>query len=172
MSALRTLRSVSLAALCLAASLSCAQAGQGDDELFSISVDGEQLAGTPPADAQDEASPADIQVKYDGLGVAPILNVATANSRRSFAVGDEVPFLASSNYPAFIARKEIRIFATGRHAAAAPVAVVKVDGTGRATWVMPPAEDTAGLDEFLDFSKGLWAIPIGLKFTCDLLGRS
>ena len=66
------------------------------------------------------ASSADIQVKYDGLGVAPILNVATANSRRSFAVGDEVPFLASSNYPAFIARKEIRIFATGRHAPAAP----------------------------------------------------
>ena len=148
MSALRSLRSVSLAALCLAASLSFAQAGQGDDELFSISVDGEQVVGTPPKDAQDEASPADIQVKYDGLGVAPILNVATANSRRSFAVGDEVPFLASSNYPAFIARKEIRIFATGRHAAAAPVAVVKVDGTGRATWVMPPAEDTAGLDEF------------------------
>ena len=149
MSTLRSLRSVSLAALCLAASLSFAQAGQGDDELFSISVDGEQLVGTPPAEARDEASSADIQVKYDGLGVAPILNLATANSRRSFAVGDEVPFLASSNYPAFIARKEIRIFATGRHAPESPVAVVKVDATGQAGWKMPPAQDTGGLDDFV-----------------------
>lgn len=142
------LLAVSLAAL-LVAGLGHARAGQSDDELFSISVDGEQVAGKPPKDSASPAlESADIQVKYDGLGVAPILNVATANARRSFAVGDEVPFLASNNYPAFIARQEIRIFATGRHAPAAPVAVVKVDATGRATWQMPPADETAGLDSF------------------------
>ena len=98
-------------------------------------------------DGVPEAS--DVQVTFDGLGVKPILNAATLSSRRSFAVGEEVIFLASSNYGAFIARQEIRIFATGRHAGAEPVAVVAVDASGRAVWVMPPAAETGGLDDFV-----------------------
>ncbi|MCA3572473.1 MAG: hypothetical protein IOC86_01050, partial [Aestuariivirga sp.] len=100
--------------------------------------------------ASDEAlEAADIQVTFDGLGVKPILNAATLSSRRSFAVGEEVAFLASNNYRAFIARQEIRIFATGRHAGAEPVAVIAVDPAGRAVWVMPPAAETAGLNDFV-----------------------
>lgn len=123
-------------------------------EMFSISVDGEHVAGTPgtpdktrKTDMALEA--ADIQVKYDGLNAKPFLNAATTASRRSFAVGDEVEFLASSNYPAYIAHQEIRIFATGRHAPAAPVAVVKVDKGNLARWVMPEPSATQGFDDFV-----------------------
>lgn len=140
-----TVLTVSLASLLLtaAAGLGAARADEMERELFSVTVDDEQVVGPAP-----EPDTAGIQVTYDGLGVAPILNAATANARRSFAVGEEVPFLASSNYPAFIARQEIRIFATGRYAPAEPVAVVKVDATGHASWTMPPATRTAGLDDF------------------------
>ena len=122
-------------------------------ELFSISVDGQQVAGTPrkpdKAPATDSAlAAADIQVTFDGLGARPILNVAVQEQRRSFAPGEEVTFRASNNYPAYLARQEIRIFATGRHAPASPVAVVPVDPSGHADWVMPEAADTQGFDAF------------------------
>jgi hypothetical protein len=124
------------------------------EELFSISVDGEQIAGTPRREGVDHSTDAaleaaDIQVKFDGLGVQPILNAAVTEQRRSFATGEEVTFRASNNYPAFITRQEIRIFATGRQAPAAPVAVVEVDQTGHADWTMPPPEETGGLADFV-----------------------
>ena len=64
---------------------------ENGEEMFSISVDGEHVAGTAPkggepAKAPGELGTADIQVKYDGLGGKPILNAATTDSRRSFAV--------------------------------------------------------------------------------------
>lgn len=131
-----------------------ARAQDAGDALFSISVDGQQVAGTPAgpdgnrkADLALEA--ADIQVKYDGLNAKPFLNAATTSSRRSFAVGEEVEILASSNYPAYIARQEIRIFATGRHAPVAPVAVLPVGNGNLARWTMPEAADTQGFDDFV-----------------------
>lgn len=144
-----------LAVLFLAtASLTPLALAQEAEELFSISVDGEHVAGTPrkddPAARTDAAlRAADVQVKFDGLGAKPILNAALAGQRRSYTAGEEVTFRASNNYPGYIARQEIRIFATGRHAPAAPVAVVSVDGGGHAAWVMPPASETKGFDDFV-----------------------
>lgn len=127
-------------------------------ELFSITVDGEHVAGTAPPKATDKVTgkaggsdlpEADIQVKYDGLGANPILNVATADLRRSFAAGEQVPFLASNNYPGYIARQEIRIFATGRNAPVDPVAVIPVAADGRASWTMPAGEGSGPDDGFV-----------------------
>lgn len=152
----RVILAWSFAALVAAAAITPLHAAEaaGDDELFSISVDGERVAGTdPPAPSAGKTGTAlqeaDIQVKYDGLVARPMLNVATANSRRSYETGAEVPFLASNNYPGYIARGEIRIFATGRDAPVDPVAIVTVGRDGKATWVMPPASATAGLDDFV-----------------------
>ncbi|MCO0638149.1 hypothetical protein M8745_19625, partial [Lutimaribacter sp. EGI FJ00014] len=51
-----------------------------------------------------------------------------------------VTFLATTNYPAFIERAEIRIFEEdGRDAR--PLAVLPVAVNGRADWVMPQAEE-------------------------------
>ncbi|WP_421694775.1 TonB-dependent receptor [Aestuariivirga sp.] len=149
----RTLALVTAALMSGSAMSSLRAQEAGGTEMFSISVDGEHVAGTPmPPDKQRKTDVAlegaDIQVKYDGLNAKPILNAATTSSRRSFAVGEEVEFLASSNYPGYIARQEIRIFATGRHAPAEPVAVVKVNAQGKALWTMPDAAVTAGLNDF------------------------
>jgi hypothetical protein len=139
--------------LALEAALPARAQDKTGEEMFSISVDGEHVAGTAPQGAEPGNAPAelgtaDIQVKYDGLGGKPILNAATSASRRTFAVGEEIEFLASSNYPAYIARSEIRIFAKGRHAPDAPIAVVPVGRAGRASWTMPDVAATQGYGDF------------------------
>ncbi|MCA3555030.1 TonB-dependent receptor [Aestuariivirga sp.] len=145
---------LALVPLLLLCGTALARAGEPEDALFSISVDGQHVAGTPGTPDKNRNTDkaleqADIQVKYDGLNARPILNAATASSRRSFAVGEEVEILASSNYPAYIARQEIRIFATGRRAPAAPIAVVKVGKGNIARWTMPEASATQGFDDFV-----------------------
>jgi hypothetical protein len=117
-----------------------------DGEMFAISVDGQHVAGTPVDDNRERQTDKalegiDIQVKFDGLGVAPMLNVSTFPVRRAFGAGEDVHFLASSNYSAWVSRGEIRIFADGPNAPEAPIAVVETTAAGAATWVMPSVED-------------------------------
>ena len=151
---MRATRISAVLALALLCGTALAQAQDAADALFSISVDGEHVAGTPgTTDASRKTDraleAADIQVKYDGLNAKPFLNAATTSSRRSFAVGEEVEILASSNYPSYITRQEIRIFATGRNAPASPVAVVKVGAGNLARWTMPEAAATKGFNDFV-----------------------
>ncbi|KXF75792.1 hypothetical protein ATN84_17655 [Paramesorhizobium deserti] len=127
--------------------------GEGGDIPFSISVDGETLAATGkpagPGKAQADRqrrtdvglSAVDIQVKFDGLDARPILNVSTTPVRRVYKIGEPVRFLATSNYPAFIARSEIRIFEADKSLKDEPVAAVPVAVNGEAEWVMPETEN-------------------------------
>lgn len=86
----------------------------------------------------------DIQIKYDGLESKPILNVSTTPVRRSFKAGEPVRFLATSNYPAFIERSEIRIYAQdSNRAKEKPVAVIPVRVNSEAGWTMPANEKAA-----------------------------
>ncbi len=111
---------------------------------FAISVDGERFAGDDTAEDYErridiELSKVDIQVKFDGLGVKPILNVSTVDLRHSYQAGEKVTFLPTSNYPAWIARAEIRIYEAGHHVDGLPVALVEVPGPGQeVSWIMPP----------------------------------
>lgn len=138
---------------------------------FSISVDGETVeesakllppgveaekaepatasaGATPPArpiDRQRRAdvglSAVDIQIKYDGLDDDPILNVSTTPVRRSYRAGAQITFLATANYPGFIERSEIRIYAQrDEHTRRRPIAVIPVKINGEARWTMPAAE--------------------------------
>ena len=97
---------------------------------FSISIDGNRIAGSAPkhghhdkssptaepdpiADRQRRADLAlhdvDLQVKFDGLGVKPILNVSTIDLRHSFGAGEQITFVATTNYPGWIERAEVHI---------------------------------------------------------------
>ncbi len=78
---------------------------------------------------------AGVQVSYDGLGVKPVLSVKTNDLRSSYVAGSNVTFRASTNYPAWISRAEIRILDASRPADA--VAVLPVDPNGSAEWIMP-----------------------------------
>jgi hypothetical protein len=104
---------------------------------ISISVDGQTVFGTSQhvdGAVQDDI---DIDVKYDGLGVVPALNVSTWPVRRTYKAGENVDFLASSNYPAWIAKSEVRIFAKNDGAGGEPLYTVPVHPHGNASWVMP-----------------------------------
>jgi hypothetical protein len=108
----------------------------------SISVDGETVFGSSvPADEVRKTDVAldkvDIQVKFDGLEVKPVLNVSTWPVRRSYQAGEEINFLASSNYPAWIAKSEIRVFEKGREGEGSPLYRIKVLPEGAASWTMP-----------------------------------
>ena len=134
------LRSAVLAAmLLLGAPFATAEENQAP---VSISVDGETVFGSStPADEERKTDVAldkvDIQVKFDGLEVKPILNVSTWPVRRSYQAGEEINFLASSNYPAWIAKSEIRVFEKGREGEGNPLYRIEVLPEGAASWTMP-----------------------------------
>jgi hypothetical protein len=118
---------------------------------FEISVDGHRVDGTtlPPAVTRDASGEppapaerkgldaADIQVKYSGLNVRPILNVSTVPPRTAYRAGEEVKFLMSLNYAAWIERAEIRVYEAGRRRNAGIVETIEVDPSGAAVWSMP-----------------------------------
>lgn len=122
---------------------------------FMISVDGDTVEtsaakAAPKAPRQIDRerktdvdlSSVDIQIKFDGLDASPILNVSTMPVRRSYSANETVEFLATTNYPDFIERSEIRIFAIGDGKAVdKPVAVVPVKTNAKAQWVMPAQAD-------------------------------
>ena len=116
----------------------------GEGELgFSISVDGERIAGdATPVDTERKTDigleEVDIQVKFDGLDQRPILNVSTVDTKRTYRAGDQIEFLATSNYPGWIARREVLVYPRRerRFGSVSPI-VVPVDQAGSAVWIMP-----------------------------------
>ncbi|MGB3815127.1 MAG: TonB-dependent receptor [Shinella sp.] len=139
-------------AIALVGSASIAWSAENGDIPFAISVDGEPVAEGAKRTEDDVArkadvdlSKVDIQVKFDGLEAKPLLNVSTVPIRRTYKAGEAVDFLATSNYPAFIDRAEIRIYPEDGKDVAAPLAVVPVTINGEASWRMPARN--AGEDE-------------------------
>ncbi len=131
------LTSVAFASLTLA-SLHAARADEGEG--YSISVDGEVVAGSQSLDdAQSKSdvalATADIQVKFDGLGVKPMLNVSTVPAKTSYEVGEQIDFVISLNYGPWIERADIRIFqyVDGEEM----IAQLPVNGKGGASWSVP-----------------------------------
>ncbi len=107
---------------------------------ISLSIDGEPVAGTPPAVVVSTPKPSDvdIQVKFDGLDIARQLNVSTVPERRQFLPGTPIKFYGSWNYGAWIERAEVRIYRRVDKQTpfddASPVAIVPMSLTGHAAW--------------------------------------
>ena len=115
-----------------------APAGDLAADGFSISLDDPAAAGSPDTQrATDRAlQAADLQIKFDGLGATPRLNVSTTDLRASYRAGDPVRFRASTNYPAYIARAEVLIL--DKDARGEPVVDrVTIPANGEAAWQMP-----------------------------------
>jgi hypothetical protein len=110
--------------------------------MFSISVDGQHVAGTKAPKNKQRRNDVgldlvDIQVKFDGLDVKPILNVSTFPVRQTYQAGEQVNFLASNNYTAWITKSEVRIFEEGQTPQARPAFIVPTTSLGAASWSMP-----------------------------------
>ncbi len=109
---------------------------------FSISVDGEHVSGAHKSvDHQRQTDVAledvDVQVKFDGLEVKPVLNIATEDLRHGYEGGEDVTFVASSNYPSWISHGEVRIFEEAQRTSGRSRATVPLDRGGVASWTMP-----------------------------------
>ncbi len=108
---------------------------------FSLSVDGEVVAGQGSVvDAQrttDVAlSDADIQVKFDGLDVKPILNVSTVPATETYTAGETLKFRALLNYGAWISRAEI-IISQFDGVRSGVLVKVPMEQDGTASWTVP-----------------------------------
>lgn len=121
-------------------------AGDLGESGFSISIDAgvtqprRTVAGEPAvadrlARTDRALSDMGLRVTVDGLGAEPILNVATADLRRSYQPGETVSFRSSSNYPAWIARAEIVVVDPSQPQR--PIAVVPTGPNATANWTMP-----------------------------------
>ena len=108
---------------------------------FSISVDGKAIAGAAPPSNPDRANDisaarARVDIRYDGLDTRRMLNVSTDDLRSTYRAGDHLMFRTSSNYPAFVARSELRIIDLDKRGQPT-VATIPAVANGTASWVMP-----------------------------------
>jgi hypothetical protein len=112
--------------------------GQGTP--FSISVDGETIVGRAAADKDIRAdaglAAADIQVKYDGLDVTPLLNASHSEDAGT------VRFQGHLNYPDYVEKGEIRIYAMKDGKVGDIVATVPADKNFRAVWARTDGGDS------------------------------
>lgn len=109
---------------------------------FRISVDGVAIDGSGTVTDESrktdvDLEAVDIRVTFDGLGANPILNVSTMPIRASYKAGDDIRFLTSLNYPAFVERGEIRIFERGDHARDRIYTTLDVVPGDVLTWRLP-----------------------------------
>jgi hypothetical protein len=105
---------------------------------FEITVDGQRVDGSVlPPDAAVSAEKLDIQIKFDGLGVTPTLNVSAMPPRASYKVGDALHFVASTNYAAWVDHGEVRVYERGKRKASGLVATVELKNDATAEWVLP-----------------------------------
>jgi hypothetical protein len=107
--------------------------------LSSPALAKEQVATAAPTAAEhDEFG---ILLRADTLVVTPVLAAGLADGGRTALVASPVAFRTHTNYPAFITKSEIRIFAADQSVDAKPLAVVSVGADGKASWT--PDADTA-----------------------------
>jgi len=128
-----------------------------------ITVDGVPIddPGRSSADVQrctDVAlDKADIKFQFDNLKAQRRLSVAVAPSVVVFQqtpdaglIAAPVRFQMYTNYGAFIARAEVRIFEAGRSPQSTPLAVVAIDPNGSAEW-QPSARQLSGAGQELQY---------------------
>lgn len=142
-----TVFATTLAGTLLASTMLFSTAALADKSLpFVITIDGERVDGATTASTSKSATATpdepglqavDIQVKFEGLGFRPILNVSTVPPRIAFEQGETIRFLASFNYAAFIERAELRIYEAGNRSASGLVETVEVSKLGGAEWDLP-----------------------------------
>ncbi|MEJ2441169.1 MAG: flagellar motor protein MotB, partial [Gammaproteobacteria bacterium] len=121
--------------------------------LMRISVDGQPL-NDPGKNIEDverctdvALDKAKVQFKYDDLKLKPRLNItawpnviAERDNPGTRFVENQTNFKLYSNFPAFIKRAEVRIFAAGQSTRDKPLAVIPLNADGRGSWQFKPGE--------------------------------
>ena len=134
------------AATAMAATARCIGDAANQLAPIRITVDGVPLDGREGVNEADRQrcvdvalARADIQVRYDPLEQKPALN--TLAIPQQAVVGKPVRFTTYSNYPRYIERSEVRLFAPDQSVQQTPLAVIPVQVGGFSEWVPPPTQD-------------------------------
>ena len=85
-------------------------------------------------------APVDVRASFDGIDAEPRLNVDTVRQASTAVRGVPLRFRGYWNYPAFVARAEVRIHERGEARTARPLAIVGIDRNGEGEWVVPTTD--------------------------------
>ena len=123
-----------------AIALACAARAQDG---FAITRDGTTVAGDPRLAIRMAPKPvptsvADIRVVADGLGVRQALNISVLEATKGRAVVQ-----SQVNYPAWIARAEVRVVDLAAPGGPSVVSIVAINPNGRAVLALPGSGDLA-----------------------------
>lgn len=122
----------------------CAQVVPAQDG-FSIAINGTTVAGDARVAQQTRAvdlalQQADVQVRFDGLGATPRLDLEILGQPSDGPEGRQVVVQSALNYPAYVARAEVRVVDTAAIGGARTVAIVPMPVNGQATIALPDGD--------------------------------
>lgn len=136
---------------------------------FVISLDGQPINSDPQVEDQirrvDIAlSEADVQIQVNTLDPTPRLDVEIVGPARVYQSGETVTLSSESNYPAFIARGEMRIIDRAAPGGAKLLATVPVNVNGSVAVALPEGRDLVVIHRVYD-QRGRYdeteALPLG-----------
>ncbi|MCH2078008.1 MAG: hypothetical protein MK180_14215 [Rhodobacteraceae bacterium] len=121
---------------------------QGNKAGFVLSLDGKPLNADPNVEdlvrQTDVAlAQADVKIQLDTLTTNQVLDVEVAGESRAYEAGQTVTLISETNYPAFLARAEMRIIDQGAAGGPKLLQVVPVDINGRVIVTLPEGSDLA-----------------------------
>ncbi len=95
---------------------------------------GSDLQVLPLPGSPSEASARNLEVRADGHAAEPVLAIGLIGAERTMVAGEPAQFQTYTNYPSYVARGEVRIFAGGSVPDSQPLSVVATDASGYAEW--------------------------------------
>ena len=107
-------------------------AASGSAASVPMSGSGLEVRALPPTDSA--ARDHNIEVRTDGHATEPVMAIGLIGSERVVVLGQPAQFQAYTNYPSYVARGEVRIFAGGAVPDSLPLNVVVTDNNGFAEW--------------------------------------
>ena len=96
-------------------------------------LDGGFRVRTLPA-AQVETPDHNVEVRADGHAAEPVMTIGLIGSERVVVQGQPAQFQTFTNYPSYVARGEVRVFAGGSVPDSQPLGIVATNANGFAEW--------------------------------------
>ena len=76
-----------------------------------------------------------VEVRTDGHSAEPVLSAGLMGSEQTVIVGTAALFVTYTNYPSYVRKGEVRVFASGSTPESTPIAIAATDANGLASWL-------------------------------------
>ena len=137
---------------------------------FVLSLDGVPVNADPQIEDRVRQTDialanADVQIQMDANDPIPRLDVEVAGAPRAYTAGEQILLLSETNYPAYIARAEMRVIDRGAAGGERLLATVPVTPNGQASIIVPEGRDIVIVHRVYD-QRGRYdetrALPLGI----------